>query len=83
MKLQSRFVSDLSDQQSELITGAFWQRSNILNSANAFSSALAAPGGLAISAGTFANAVSIAQNIGISPVTSPSIKVPINLSISL
>lgn len=83
MKIESQFISDLSDQQSELVTGALFQNSSALASATALSSAFAAPKGIAISAGTVANAFSIAQNIGVSTVTSPSIQVPVSFSISL
>lgn len=83
MQVELDLIADLSDAQAELVTGAL-----LLQAANSAAAAIAqstaiAPTGIAISAGTIATALSIAQNIGVSTVTSPSVQVPINVSIKI
>lgn len=83
MKVEFDLIADLSDQQAELVTGSLFQLANSSAAATALSTAIAGPTGFAISAGTVANALSLAQNVGVSTVTSPSIKVPININVNL
>ncbi|AJD58902.1 hypothetical protein PCC6311_1186 [Synechococcus elongatus PCC 6311] len=82
MQVEFDLITDLSDGQAEMVTGALLQTANSVAAAIAKSTAIA-PTGIAISAGTVANALSIAQNIGVSTVTSPSIRVPINVAVNL
>lgn len=82
MQVEFDLIADLSDGQAELVTGALLQTANAAAAAIARSAAIA-PTGIAISAGTVATALSIAQNIGVSTVTSPTIRVPINVAINL
>lgn len=83
MQLEFDLVADLSDHQAELVTGSLFQSANSAASAIALSTAIASPSGFAISAGTVANALSLAQNVGISTITSPSVQVPINIAVNL
>nr|WP_228382936.1 hypothetical protein [Synechococcus elongatus] len=83
MQLEFDLVADLSDHQAELVTGSRFQFADSAASANALSTAIASPFGFAISAGTVANSLSLAQNVGISTITSPSVQLPINIAVNL